>query len=143
MISGLEQIRNLWTNGFAAVRIASATPGWQQYVLVSVVFILVSLLNLWLNRWTGYQAIALVYLLSVVLLAVLVSRAPIIFGTALTAAAWNYLFAPPRFAFNISDFYDNMMLVTYFVVTLTVTRLTNRLRQHREPQPRPPLSGKT
>lgn len=109
-----------------------ASAGWRQYTLAFAVFALVSLLNLWLHRWIGYQAIALVYLLSVVLLALLVNRAPVVFGTILTATAWNYFFAPPRFAFNISDFYDNMMLVTYFVVTLTVGHLTTRLREQRD-----------
>lgn len=108
------------------------SAGWPQYILAFAVFALVSLLNLWLNHWIGYQAIALVYLLSVVLLALLVNRAPVVFGTILTAVAWNYFFAPPRFAFNISDFYDNMMLVVYFVVTLTVGHLTTRLREQRD-----------
>lgn len=114
------------------VNVPRVGAGWRQYTLAFVVFTLVSLLNLWIHHWIGYQAIALVYLLSVVLLALVVNRAPVFFGTLLTAAAWNYFFAPPRFAFNISDFYDNMMLVTYFVVTLTVGQLTTRLREQRD-----------
>jgi two-component system sensor histidine kinase KdpD len=46
----------------------------------------VSLLNLWLNPWLGYQAIALVYLLAVVLLALFVGRGPVLFGTALSGS---------------------------------------------------------
>jgi two-component system sensor histidine kinase KdpD len=85
-----------------------------------------------IQNWIGYQAIALIYLLSIVLLALFISRGPIFFGTVLTAAGWNFFFAPPAFAFNISDTYDNMMLLTYFVVTLTVGQLTTRLRMQRE-----------
>ncbi len=103
-----------------------------QYALALIVFIIVSLFNFWVKRWLGYQAIALIYLLSVVLLALFINRGATFFGTILTAAGWNYIFAPPFFAFNISDTYDNMMLLTYFVVTLTVGQLTTRLRAHRE-----------
>lgn len=107
-------------------------PSWQQYLVAFANAVTLTLLNLWLQNWIGYQAIALVYLLSIVLLALIISRGPILLGTLLTAAAWNFFFAPPPFAFNMSDFYDNMMLVTYFVVTLTVGHLTGHLRTQRD-----------
>lgn len=103
----------------------------RQYVLAFAVFTAVSLLNLWLVDFIGYQAIALVYLLSVVVLALFVDRGPILFGTALTALGWGFI-APPRFQFHISSFYDKMMVVTYFVVALTIGQLMARLRAHRE-----------
>lgn len=107
-------------------------PLWRQYVLAFAVSLVVSLVNFVLLHWIGYQAIALVSLLAVVLLALFVSRGPIIFGTALTAAGWNFFFAPPVFAFNIWDTYDNMMLITYFVVTSIVGYLTTHLRAQRD-----------
>lgn len=103
----------------------------RQYALAFVTFVAITLFSLWLQNWVGYQAIALVYLLGVVLLALFINRGPIFFGTVLTAAGWNFFFAPPAFAFNITDLYDNMMLVTYFVVTLTVGNLTTHLRAQR------------
>ena len=106
-------------------------PVWRQYAVAFVTFVVVSVLNLWIQKWLGYQAIALVYLLSVVMISPFIGRAPTVFGTILTAAAWNYFFAPPAFAFNISDPYDNMMLLTYFVVTLTIGHLTTHLRAER------------
>jgi len=110
----------------------SLRPPWRQYVLAFVVFALVTALNFLIQTWVGYQAIALVYLLSVVLLALFINRGATLLGTFLTAAGWNFFFAPPAFAFNISDAYDNMMLLTYFVVTLTVGQLTTRLRAQRD-----------
>ncbi len=106
-------------------------PAWRQYALAFAVFVVVSVFNLWLQNWIGYQAIALVYLLAVVIIALFIDRGPTIFCTVLTAAGWNYFFAPPPFAFNISDTYDNMMLIAYFVVTLTVGHLTTQLRAQR------------
>ncbi|HZR21416.1 MAG TPA: ATP-binding protein [Verrucomicrobiae bacterium] len=102
-----------------------------EYGLALLTFIVVSLLNLVLKRWVGYQAIALVYLLAVVLLALFVGRGPILLGTALTAIGWGYLFAPPPYSFQIGSFYDKMMLAMYFVVALTVAQLTSRLREER------------
>jgi two-component system, OmpR family, sensor histidine kinase KdpD len=107
-------------------------PASRQYALALGVFAIVSLLNFHLQRLVGYQAIALIYLLSVVLLALFINRGATFFGTILTAAGWNFLFAPPAFAFNISDNYDKIMLLTYFVVTLIVGQLTARLRAQRD-----------
>jgi len=105
---------------------------WGEYAVALGVFVGASLLNLWLQKWTGYQAIALVNLLAVVLLALFVGRGAILFGTTLTAFGWDFLFAPPRFSFHVAGFYDKMMLFTYFVVALTVGQLTARLRAQRE-----------
>ncbi|MGA2787313.1 MAG: ATP-binding protein [Verrucomicrobiota bacterium] len=105
---------------------------WRQYATAFLMFSAVSALNLWLQKWIGYEALALVYLLGVVLLALFVSRGPILFGTVLTAVGWSYIFAPPRFSFHIAGFYDQMMFGTYFVVALTIGRLTTRLRLQHE-----------
>lgn len=107
---------------------------WRQCFIALTMFTVTSLLNLWLKQWIGYQTIALVYLLAIVLLALFVKRAPIVFGTTLTALGWRFLFAPPLYSFNIEDTYDEMMFLTYFVVALTVGQLTSRLRAQREAQ---------
>src|ERR1043165_1922158 len=93
-------------------------PLWRQYALAFGAFVIVSVLNLCVQGWLGYQAIALIYLFSVGIIALFLNHGASFFCTLLTAACWNYFFAPPAFAFNISDTYDNMMLITYFVVTL-------------------------
>jgi len=105
---------------------------WQQYAAVFAVFVVVSLLGLWLDKWIGYQAISLVYLMAVVLLGLFVRRGPIFFGTVLTVLGWNFLFAPPRYSFHIAGFYDKMMVATYLVVALVIGELTTRLRTHHE-----------
>lgn len=122
-----------------AVIFTKRASSWKQYALAFLVFVAVSIFSFWVKRWIGHQAIALIYLLSVVLLALFINQGATFFGTVLTAAGWNYIFAPPAFAFNISDTYDNMMLITYFVVTLTVGQLTTRLRAHRDAEMRTKL----
>lgn len=112
--------------------LATRHSRWAPYAVAVGIFGIASLINLWLHLWIGYQATALVYLLAVVLLARSVEPGPLVFGTVLTAVGWNFLFCPPRFSFHISAPYDRMMLVTYFVVALTLGQVTTRLRRLRE-----------
>jgi two-component system sensor histidine kinase KdpD len=101
---------------------------WAQYAVALGASAAASLLGSWVERWTGYQAISLLYLLTVVLLALVVGRGPIVLGTLLTAVGWTFLFVPPRWSFKIAGFYDKEMVVMYFLVALTVAQLTAALR---------------
>jgi two-component system sensor histidine kinase KdpD len=107
---------------------------WRQYVAALAVFLTTSALNVWLQRWMGYQALALVYLLAVVLLALIVERGAVVFSAALTSIGWSFLFAPPRYSFHIAGLDDKIMCITYFVVALTIGQLTTRLRAQQEAQ---------
>ena len=106
--------------------------GWRQYALAVGAFAGTSLLNWWLQPGIGAHAAALVYLLSVVLLALVAGRGPVLLGTALTAAGWSVIFAPPAFSLHIAGFYDKMMVPTYFLVALIISQLTARLRAQRQ-----------
>ena len=76
----------------------------------------------------GYQAVALIYLSAVILLAMFVGRGPILFAATITALCWNFLFVPPIFTFRISGFHDTMMFGMYFLVALAIGQLTARQR---------------
>jgi two-component system sensor histidine kinase KdpD len=120
------------------VRASAAPVNWlhahpvQQYTFAVASFLAATLLNLSLADLIGYQAVALIYLLVVVVLALFLGRGPVILGTALSALGWSFAFAPPRYSFHITSFYDKMMLVTFFAVAVTISQLTTRLRAHRE-----------
>jgi two-component system sensor histidine kinase KdpD len=109
----------------------SEGDSFRGYAIALGAAVAVSLLNLWLNKWIGHPALALVYLLVVVLLGLFLGRGPILFGTALTAFGWAFLFAPPRFSFRVEGSYDQIMVAMYFVVALTVGQLTALLRRQR------------
>jgi len=85
-------------------------------------------LNAVLQCWLGYQSLALVYLLSVVILAMFVGRGPTLVAATATALLWNFLFVPPLFTFRISGPTDVMLFLTYFVVALAMGHLAARLR---------------
>jgi two-component system, OmpR family, sensor histidine kinase KdpD len=94
--------------------------------------------NALLQRQLGYQSLALIYLLSVVVLAMFVGRGPTLAAASLTALLWDFLFVPPLFTFRISGATDTMLFFTYFIVALAMGHLAARLRaqqaaeRHRE-----------
>jgi two-component system sensor histidine kinase KdpD len=85
-------------------------------------------LNALLQHQLGYQSLALVYLFSVVVLAMFVGRWPTLLAATLTALLWDYLFVPPVFTFRISETTDLMLFLTYFAVALAMGHLAARLR---------------
>ncbi|MCC6823783.1 MAG: sensor histidine kinase KdpD [Verrucomicrobia subdivision 3 bacterium] len=100
----------------------------KQYLTALAVVAIVTLLGLAVQRWIGYQAVALIYLSAVVLLAMVVGRGPNLVAATLTALGWNFLFVPPVLTFHISGFHDTMMFTMYFIVALATGQLTTRLR---------------
>ncbi|HUJ09814.1 MAG TPA: sensor histidine kinase KdpD [Verrucomicrobiae bacterium] len=81
-----------------------------------------------LESVTGYWAIALLYLLAVVLLAMVLNRWAVLLAATLSALLWNFLFIPPILTFRITHVYDAMMFGMYFVIALVIGHFTNQLR---------------
>ncbi len=101
---------------------------WRGYAVALSVVACVTGVNALLQRWLGYQSLALNYLLSVVLLAMLVGRGPTLVAATVTALLWNFLFVPPVLTFHIGGATDLMLFFTYFVVALAMGQLTARVR---------------
>ncbi len=110
----------------------SAPMDRREYWIAAGLVAAVSGFNLAVFRFTGYWAIALIYLLAVVLAATRLRRRPTLLLATLSALLWDYLFIPPRFTFYIKEVHDFMMFATYFVVALVVGHLTTRLREREQ-----------
>jgi two-component system sensor histidine kinase KdpD len=82
-----------------------------------------------IEPFTGYQTVALLYLLLVVLLGLKLSRGPVLTVAATSAALWNFLFVPPHYTFYVQKFHDGIMFVVFMVVALAMGHLTSRLRR--------------
>ena len=106
------------------------------YGLVLGVVAGVTVINELLQPWLRYQSLALVYLLSVVALAMFVGRGPTLLAATLTALSWNFLFVPPQYTFHITGATDVMLFCTYFVVALAMGHLAARLRAQQEAERR-------
>ncbi|HEX6768777.1 MAG TPA: sensor histidine kinase KdpD [Candidatus Binatia bacterium] len=89
----------------------------------------VTAISLGLESITGYLAVALLYLLLVVVLGARLGLAPVFAAATLSALLWNFLFIPPHFTFYIGKLHDAMIFAMFFIVALAMGHLTGRLRQ--------------
>ena len=99
------------------------------YAWVAGIVAAVTGLNAVLDQFVGIYALALTYLLTVVVLALFTGRWPVFFAATLSAVLWNFFFLPPRFTFYIKNFQDGMMFAMYFIVALVLGQLTARIRK--------------
>jgi two-component system sensor histidine kinase KdpD len=79
--------------------------------------------------WLGYQAVGLMELFAVLLIAIYLGRGPALLAALVSAISWNFLFINPRFTFAISQAEDVILFVLYFLIALLAGNLTARLRQ--------------
>ena len=100
----------------------------RSYAIAAAVVAVVTALNAVLQQWLGNQPVALVYLLSVVVLALFVGRGATLAAATVTALSWNFFFTEPRYTFRITNAGDAMMFATYFVVAVAMGQLASRLR---------------
>jgi two-component system, OmpR family, sensor histidine kinase KdpD len=109
--------------------LVAALPA-HEFILAGVATLLLTAAAWLIEPVTGYQSIALLYLLLVVALSLRVNRGPVLAAAASSAVLWNFLFTEPRFTFKIDEFHDLMMFIMFFVVALSMGHLTSRLRRN-------------
>ena len=115
-----------------ALPATSAHSPWKRYMwaLLIVAALTVSLATVsGTFSWFGYQAIGLIELFVVLLIAVYLGRGPALLAAFASAFSWNYLFIDPRLTFAISEAPDLILFLLYFVIALLAGNLTARLRQ--------------
>src|ERR1700694_2850188 len=109
---------------------------WRDFGIALIIAAAVTALSLSIFGYTGYSAVALFYLLAVVLAGTRLRRWPTLFLAALSALLWNFLFVPPRFTFYIGQFQDVMMFCAYFVIALVIGHLATQLRAREQSERR-------
>jgi two-component system sensor histidine kinase KdpD len=113
-----------------------ARAPWRDFGIALAIAAGVTGLSLAIFAYTGYSAVALFYLLAVLLAGTRLRRWPTLFLAALSALLWNFLFVPPRFTFYIGQFQDVMMFCAYFVIALVVGHLATQLRAREQSERR-------
>jgi two-component system sensor histidine kinase KdpD len=113
-----------------------ARAPWRDYGIALAIAAGVTVLCLAIFDYTGYWAVALFYLLAVVLAATRLRRWPTLFLAGLSALLWDFLFIPPRFTFYITHFHDFMMFGAYFVIAIVIGHLATKLREREEAERR-------
>jgi len=84
----------------------------------------------------GYVFVGYVFLLGVVLGSLRFGRGPVLIMATFSAAVWDYLFIPPKFNLGITNLDDQVMVVMFFIVALSMGHLTTRLRLREEAERR-------
>jgi len=115
---------------------AHAPFQWPQYGAAFGIVGAVTVLGLLLEPLVGYWAIALIYLLAIILSALRLRRGPTLVLATVSALLWNFLFIPPRFTLYIRELRDIMMFAMYFIVAVIVGHLTSRLHEREEAERR-------
>src|SRR6202048_1183957 len=109
---------------------------WRDFGTALLIAAAVTALSLSIFDYTGYWAVALFYLLAVVLAATRLRRWPTLFLAALSAVLWDFLFIPPRFTFYISQLQDFLMFGAYFVIAIVIGHLASQLREREQSERR-------
>jgi two-component system sensor histidine kinase KdpD len=113
-----------------------ARAPWRDFGVALGIAAAVTGLSLSIFDFTGYWAVALFYLLAVVLAATRLRRWPTLFLAALSAVLWDFLFIPPRFTFYISQLQDFLMFGAYFVIAIVIGHLASQLREREQSERR-------
>jgi two-component system, OmpR family, sensor histidine kinase KdpD len=113
-----------------------ARAPWSEFGIALAIAAAVTLVCLAIFDYTGYWAVALFYLLAVVLTATRLRRWPTLFLATVSALLWDFLFIPPRFTFYVTHLHDVMMLGAYFVIALVIGHLASQLREREQSERR-------
>ncbi len=109
-----------------------ASTRWGEFGVATLITAAVTGLCLTFFNFTGYWAVALFYLLTVVIAGTRLRRWPTMFLATSSALLWDLLFIPPRFTFYIGRFEDFLMFSAYFVIAIVIGNLTARLREREQ-----------
>ncbi|MGE5315769.1 MAG: ATP-binding protein [Acidobacteriota bacterium] len=102
--------------------------GIAQYAVSSAIIITVAIVCLSLLTVLKYQAVAMIFLLTVSLLPLFLGSGPVLAAAILSALCWDFFFIPPRFTLFIARLEDVLMLLAYFTVSTVTSVLSTRIR---------------
>ncbi|MCX6992050.1 MAG: sensor histidine kinase KdpD [Kiritimatiellaeota bacterium] len=105
-----------------------AEAEWPQYFKAVAVVGAVTLVNEALAGLIGSRTVGLIFLMTVVGLAMFLNRGPVYLAATVSALVWDLLFLPPPLTFNIGNFEDAVMFAMYFIVALAMGHLISRIR---------------
>jgi two-component system, OmpR family, sensor histidine kinase KdpD len=107
---------------------------WQGYAWAAAATALCTLIGLALHLRFDLVNIAMVYLLAIVLIALRLSRGPVIAASVLNVAAFNFFFVAPRGEFTVHDPQYLLTFAMMLALGLVVSGLTERVRARAKAQ---------
>ena len=101
---------------------------WPDYFLAAELVALAAMLGAVADQFLALPDIVMIFLVAIMFAALRVGRGPSVFAAALSVAAYDFLFVPPRFTFAVSDTRHILTFVMMFAVGIVLSELTRRLR---------------
>ncbi len=99
-----------------------------RYLFAAAASLLTALLATPLLRYFDLANIVMLFLLTVVLVAIRMGRGPSVVATVVGVASFDFFFVPPRFSFAVSDLQYLVTFAVMLVVGLITGHLTSGLR---------------
>ena len=111
---------------------------WPDYVLAAELVAVATAIAGIADNFLALPDIVMVYLAAISLAAIRVGRGPSVFAAALSVAAYDFFFVPPKLTFAVSSSRHVLTFAMMFAVGLLLSELTRRVRvqareaRHRE-----------
>jgi len=99
------------------------------YWKVLWVTVIITILNLIILPYVGYQAVGFIYLLAVLILSLFVSIVPIIIFALVSAFVWDFFFIPPFGTLAILKKQDIIMSIAFIITSIITGYLTSKIRR--------------
>jgi two-component system, OmpR family, sensor histidine kinase KdpD len=111
----LKRTSNRWEYLYAAVGVAIATAiAWAMF------------------PYFGLANLIMMYLMSVILIAIRLGRGPSVLASVLSVATFDFFFVPPYFTFAVSDFQYLLTFAVMLIVAMVISNLAVRIREQAE-----------
>jgi len=110
------------------VSMPSFTSSLRQYIITSILVILLSIVFYPFLDILGYQVVSFGLLFLVSMLAIFYGTGPILLAAFLSAVIWDYFFIPPQNTLHIEKTEDVLILIMFFIIALLNGILTSRVR---------------
>lgn len=111
-----------------SARLKSEPTRAGEYALAIGAVVLTSAAGFALRSRLLITDVAMLYLLAVVFVAARSRPGPAVLASVLSTALLDFLFVPPYYVFTVDDVHYFLTFAVMLVVSLTMTRLTERLR---------------
>jgi len=104
-------------------------PKNRQYLFSILLVCSVSAICFLFSAYIGSQVVALIFLLTLSLTAMLFDILPVLTTAVLSALIWDFFFLAPRYHFALVYTEDKILLSMYFIIALVNAVLTFKIRQ--------------
>lgn len=128
VISGAEQDSAPAPHGVRTAAARRAFEPWP-YLVATLHVVGALVVGFALDRFLDVRSIALVFLMAVLTSAVTLGLWPALFGSLLSALAYNFFFLPPLYTLTIADPESVVALVFFLIVAVIASNLTGRVQR--------------